>query len=341
MPLSAALQCAADVAQALRNLHRAGRWHGQVSAQSVLITGRGYGLRSPQNPSVAADQRRDAVALGALIFEILTGARLAPGMPPPVVQRVTAPRSDPAAIRAGALRIAARCLAGPSDGSQAIGKAAVELRLLAMLVKQTQRPSRTVVSDAATPRVLGVAETEVEPAEPAEIEAVEPVSIESAQPAAMSAAPTTIEAAEGAATEPSALAPAERAAIESARPAAIEPATQTSIELAEPPAVPAAKVQFERIETAVPANLLVRDSGQQQSAPDVGPAPDPSLSDYPTCSRCGSDDVHTSKACTGREKVAAVALGIPLYRCHRCYYRWFQLFHLAIPCRAQVHRPTY
>ena len=333
------MQCAADVAQALRELHSAGRGHGQVNAQSVLITGRGYSLRSPQNPPAAADQSRDAVALGALIFEILTGARPAPGMPPPAVPRVAAPRSDPDAIRASALRIAARCLAGPGDGSQAIGKAAVELRLLAMLAKQNQRPSRAVVSGAAPPRVLAIAK----PIEPA----TEPAAVDTAKrDAAEPAEPSFIEAIEAA--DPAAVLTAKvrLEQMESAEPAATEPSATDSVEPdavepVEPPAMPAAEVPFERIEPTVPADFLVRDAGPHKPLPDPRLPADSDDLDYPTCTRCGSADVHASKPCTGREKVAALALGIPLYRCHRCYYRWFQLFHLAIACRAQVHRPTY
>jgi hypothetical protein len=54
---------------------------------------------------------------------------------------------------------------------------------------------------------------------------------------------------------------------------------------------------------------------------------------------CYSAGVHASKPRTRGEKLAAMALEIPRYRCHQCYHRWLRLFHVAIPFKVQkVHR---
>ena len=182
LPLSPALQCLTGVAQALRALHGSGRGHGQVGAQSVEIRGERYTLTSPRAALGPSEFPRDLKALGALMFEVLTGARPIPDEPLPAIPRVAAMRSDPVVIRAAALRLAIRCLNVPAGGQaigQTIAKTAVELRTLAMLARQAQggsqrpAPGRIAAVAAEAPRKESEGEPHGDwfPAEPPELPA--------------------------------------------------------------------------------------------------------------------------------------------------------------------------
>jgi hypothetical protein len=266
LPLSSALLCAADVAQALRDVHLAGRNHGQVNAAHVLMTAEGSELRSPDGPSESGDRHRDIMALGALIFEILTGVRPALGAPAPPVARVTGPRSSSAAIRASALRVAVRCLSGRAEAPPDMAKTTAEIRVLAVLAKQAELAAKRCPADAGEALYLGGGMGWAEAA------------------------------------------------------------------------VPVQKIPLALIEPAVPVGFLKAE----QPSLDPGPPADPDLPEYRRCPGCHSADVHASKPRTRGEKLGAMALKIPLYRCHQCYHRWFLLYHAAIPCKVQkVQRRSF
>ncbi len=289
MPLPSALQCLAEVAQTLGDIHLGGRAHGQLQAAAVLITATGSELRLPGAAVAEGDPEGDVVAFGALIFETLTGAKLEPGAPPPPVARVRGPRLDPDAIRADALRVAVRCLSAPAGERQDLAKAAAELRVLAVLARQAERGARIYPAevDETTSDDL------VLPEDPG-------ISVEDPAGSAGERAP----AAEDAAV----------AAGEAGIPEA----------------------PLERIEPPVPMALVKEE--KRTASPPV----DPNLPEYRRCPGCHSADVHTSKPRTGPEKLGALALRIPLYRCHQCYHRWFLLFRVAIPCKVQkVHRRSF
>jgi hypothetical protein len=252
LPLSTALECLTDVAQSLRTLHAAGRWHGQIGAQSVEIEGERYTLTFPPRAcGWPIDFSEDVKALGALMFEVVTGARPVPGAPLPAVPRVVAMGSDPVVIRAAALRIATRCLNVPRSG-QTIGKTAVELRMLSMLARQTQRRGKRLT------REMGGAQAGTAPVR------VGALAVDGA-----------------------------------------------------------------------------RKGSENEPAGDWFPAEPPELPGYRHCPVCDSSDVHRSTPCTGRERFAAVGLRIPLYRCHRCYHRWFLFLFLRVACRVRrIYRPA-
>lgn len=119
-------------------MHAEGRQHGQVNAAHILLTPHGAELRVPQGPPAASDHASDAKALGALIFEVLTGARPMPGTPEPWAPRVAGARSTSANIRARALQIARRFFTHADEGTHNWAKDSAELRLLAMQARQSQ-----------------------------------------------------------------------------------------------------------------------------------------------------------------------------------------------------------
>jgi len=267
------LECAADVAQALRDLHQSGRKHGQVDAAHIRLTAHGYHLCPPEGPPVSEDGGSDLRALGAFLFEALTGIRPAPERPlsaPPV----HGPRSSPAALHANALRIAVRCLGSAPEGPRDLSRTASELRLLYMLARQAERAAKASRKDRR-----------------GEMAVVPP-------------------------------------------PLAIPPARLQSIPQPEKPA-------SERIEPAVSAGFL---KAEEDRAP--APAPslpiDPDLPAYRRCPGCHSANVYPSKPRTKVEKLAALGLTIPLYRCHECYHRWFLVFRFPVPCKVQkVQRRSF
>ena len=264
LPLAVALECFADVAQALRDLHAEGGCHGQVNAGNIVLTPAGAELRSAGGLPGAGDHADDAAALGALIFQVFTGARPMPGGAEPWAPRVTGPRSSPANIRASALQLARRAF---TQTAHDWAKESAELRLLSMLARQAQRSGKKL-------------------------------SMASAAVAAPALPP--------------------------APPAKSEPAGSTGGPLEE------------RIEPAIPAEFLKAEE------PPAAKTAVPDLPDHRRCPGCDSADVHQSKPRTRLEKMAVLALKIPLYRCHQCYHRWFLFFRLASPCTVQkVHRRSF
>ncbi|HEY1338162.1 MAG TPA: hypothetical protein VGF59_11665, partial [Bryobacteraceae bacterium] len=109
LPLPFALQCAADIAAALRDLHEDGRVHGSLDAQGIVLTPNGATLLEPANRVRRVTFADDVVAFGSVLYQMLTGHEPLPGQAPPSPSngRVEA---GAAGIRAAAMRLAARCM---------------------------------------------------------------------------------------------------------------------------------------------------------------------------------------------------------------------------------------
>jgi hypothetical protein len=129
MALGDALSCAAGLACALRCLHAEGCVHGQVEPELVLLKDFGVLLLPPPGGASGAAARGDVAAFGAVLAEVLTGARPVGGVPVPSGRR--AGREE---ILGAALGLAARCLNAPPDLN--MQRVSTHVRLLAVLARQ-------------------------------------------------------------------------------------------------------------------------------------------------------------------------------------------------------------
>jgi serine/threonine protein kinase len=109
LPLPFALQCATDIAAALRDLHEDGRVHGSLDAQSILLTPNGATLLEPANRVRRVTFADDIVAFGAVLYQMVTGHEPLPGRPLPAPSNERA-ETGPSGIRAATMRLAARCM---------------------------------------------------------------------------------------------------------------------------------------------------------------------------------------------------------------------------------------
>jgi serine/threonine protein kinase len=166
LPLPFALRCATDVAAALRELHRAGLAHGEVSPASVVLRPSGAALLPPNGLVGEANSRADVAAFGAVLYEMLTGGK------PPSGGHLAAPAERvPEAglpgLRAAATRLAAKCLATAPDEVPSTQMILIEVRLMNVLAQQLgakspappQPPPPPAPPQLAPPRPAPIPET--------------------------------------------------------------------------------------------------------------------------------------------------------------------------------------
>jgi len=147
LPLEVALDWAADIASALRELHGAGREHGAVAADSVMLGPSGASLRSPRERSDEAGQRGDVGAFGALLYEMVAGRKPGGG----IESSLAVARQGPEGLRRSASCLALRCQA-PEGSRPNMQQVLTEIRLFRVLARQCETPP-----EAAPERCLPVA----------------------------------------------------------------------------------------------------------------------------------------------------------------------------------------
>jgi hypothetical protein len=136
--LGYALRCATDVASTLRDLHEEGRLHGSVNADSVVVTETGARLLPPSGQAQYAVAGADVSAFGALLYEMVTGAKPSPRATPPL-PAITS-RHTPKGLQIAATRLASKCLRSTSNSFAEMQKVLTEVRLLGLQSGIRQKP---------------------------------------------------------------------------------------------------------------------------------------------------------------------------------------------------------
>jgi hypothetical protein len=125
------------VATALRELHKAGRAHGEVSTAAVVLRSTGSALLPPKGLVREGNPDTDVAAFGSVLYQMLTGVT-----PPrgglPAAPTESAPRAGPRGLRAAATRLAAKCLATPPGPAPSMQMVVTEVRLLNVLARHLE-----------------------------------------------------------------------------------------------------------------------------------------------------------------------------------------------------------
>jgi hypothetical protein len=162
LPLGYALRYATDVASSLRDLHEEGLLHGSVDANSVVVTETGARLLPPNGHARYAVAGADVSAYGALLYEMVTGAKPSPRttLPLPPI----ASRNTPKGLQAAATRLASKCLRSTSNSFTEMQKVLTEVRLLGLQSRiqpapEAVEPLRAPAAWARRPEASTVAPT--------------------------------------------------------------------------------------------------------------------------------------------------------------------------------------
>jgi hypothetical protein len=167
LSLAYALQCATDLATALRQLHADRYAHGSINAGTVLLRESNARL-APAYPNSRASQHDDVAAYGAVLYQLVNGCA------PPAGFTVTRPlptahRNNAEGLAAAATDLAYRCMASHPENAPEMQKVLMEVRLLSVLSRQPEvntpeRPNLIPVPQA--PAAAPVRSAPAEPAEP-------------------------------------------------------------------------------------------------------------------------------------------------------------------------------
>jgi hypothetical protein len=149
LPLWYALRCATDVATGLRDLHEEGRLHGSVNAESVVVAKTGARLLPPNGHARYTVASADVSAFGALLYEMVTGAKPSPRATPPLP--AIASRNTPKGLRIAATRLASKCLRSTSNSFTEMQKVLTEVRLLGLQARIQQLPAAAAAAPGAAP----------------------------------------------------------------------------------------------------------------------------------------------------------------------------------------------
>jgi hypothetical protein len=119
-------------------LHEEGRLHGSANANSVVVTESGARLLPPNGQARYAVAGSDVSAFGALLYEMVTGAKPSPRATPPLLAITS--RNTPKGLQIAATRLALKCLRSTSNSFAEMQKVLTEVRLLGLQSGIRQKP---------------------------------------------------------------------------------------------------------------------------------------------------------------------------------------------------------
>lgn len=294
LALEPALRHATDIACALRELHLDGRAHGAVDTGHIVIRASGATLLAPERRGYT-DPLDDLSGFGDALYAMLTG-RSAGGEEMRLVPAKPVILKGPLAVRAAAIRLAERCLTADRETAPDFQKVLTEVRLLHVMAKQF------------SPDAMGLQIAPPSPPPGPVFSSNQPLEVY------MGKAPPVI-------NPPVVRTPAAPLALpgptEQPEPGSAAPDAATE-EVAADGTEDAAAAAGE--EDAVPTKPGI------DSPPTIrarGSHSRPVLKNV-MCPKCKGYHVRLSRPRTGFERFLNL-LGIGVYRCHRCFYRYVPL----------------
>jgi hypothetical protein len=165
IPVAEALHFAMSLAEALRKLHDAGKFHGALTPSSVAMTGTGVDLIPSLGPPATAtpytapeivqgqraDSRSDVFSFGTIVFEMLTGRPAFDGASQTELKLALCNSAPPPSGSPAVDRLVAGCVAkSPAARMQRMQKILMELKLLTVAARRADAgPATRGVSDGA------------------------------------------------------------------------------------------------------------------------------------------------------------------------------------------------
>lgn len=156
MTVPEALRTAMMLAEVLRTMHDAGRFHGAVAPRAIVLTGSGVELLPSEDtagtitPYTAPeflegcplDARGDIFAFGAVLYEMLTGRRAFAGEGASLVSALTSGTPEPSGSPM-VDRLVGNCLAkDPAARWPRMQKVLMELKLLTVAARRAEPPAK-------------------------------------------------------------------------------------------------------------------------------------------------------------------------------------------------------